>query len=186
MNGIKGTEINKDIITELSLRKKILKERATALASKKIEIEDEDHIEVLEFKLAQEHYAIETRFIREVYPLKEITPLPCTPPFVTGLINVRGQIISVIDIRKFFDLPLKGLTDLCRIIIIRNGWMEFGIFADDITGMRSIPAKDIQSSLSLLSGIRAEYLKGITKDQIVILDAGKILTDKKIIIHEEV
>ena len=43
-------------------------------------------------------------FVREVYPLKDYTPLPCTPPFVLGLVNVRGQIISVIDIKKFFDI----------------------------------------------------------------------------------
>ena len=85
-------------------KKTILKARAKALA---LEPEREkrkgEYLEVVEFLLAYETYAIETAYVREVYPLKELTVLPCTPPFVLGIINVRGQILSVIDIKKFFD-----------------------------------------------------------------------------------
>src|SRR5665647_997435 len=66
-------------------------------------------IEIIEFLLAYERYGIESSYIGEVYPLKDLTPIPCTPPFVLGVMNVRGKIISVIDMRKFFELPDKGL-----------------------------------------------------------------------------
>lgn len=57
-----------------------------------------------------------SEYVREIYPLKEFTPIPCTPPFVLGIINVRGQILSVIDIKKFFDLPEKGLPISTRLL----------------------------------------------------------------------
>ena len=89
--------------------KRILKRRAEILAREKAEKADEDSIEVVEFLLANEHYGIESHFIREVYPLKDYTPLPGVPSFVLGLVNVRGRILSVIDIKKFFDMPDKRI-----------------------------------------------------------------------------
>ncbi len=167
-------------------KRKILKERARILASEPEKKRSEECIEVVEFLLASEKYCIETKYVREVYPLKELTPLPCTPQFVSGIINARGQILSVIDIKKFWDLPEKGLTELNKVIIIYNNKMEFGILADAVSGVRLIPVREIQSGLPTLTGIRAEYLKGVTKDRLVVLDAEKILNDKKIIIHNEV
>ena len=167
--------------------KKILKARAQALAREpKSAQEPEDAIEVIEFVLAHEKYAVESSYVREIYPLKELTPLPCTPPYVLGIVNVRGQILSVVDIKKFFDLPGKGLTDLDKVIILQSDAMEFGILADLILGTRNIVLRELQPSLPTLTGIREEYLKGVTADQIVILDGGKLLSDTKIVVHEEI
>ncbi len=66
-----------------------------------------EHIEVLEFILAHERYAIETAWVQEVYPLRQLTPLPGTPAFVLGVVNVRGKIISVMDLRVFFLVCLR-------------------------------------------------------------------------------
>lgn len=168
-------------------KKKILKARAAALAREPGGgAAAEAYLEVVEFLLAHEKYAVESTYIREVCPLKEITPLPCTPPFVLGIINVRGQILSVMDIKKFFDLPQKGLTNLNKVIILHTDEMDLGILADAIVGTRSIPLKGIQPSLPTLTGIRAEYLRGVTNERLVVLDAAKILSDKRIIVHEEV
>lgn len=143
-------------------------------------------LELLEFRLAQECYALETRYVREVYPLKDLTPLPCTPPFVLGIVNVRGRITPVIDIKKFFDLPDQGLTDLHRIIFVRGNDLEFGLLADVIVGVRTIPLESLQPSLPTLTGIRADYLKGVTAERLVVLDLDRILTDPKIMVQEEV
>lgn len=167
-------------------KKKILKARAAALAEEPKEKGTGEYIEIIEFLLAYERYAVESNFVREVYPLKELTPLPNVPPFVLGIINVRGQILSVIDIKKFFDLPEKGLTDLNRVIILHDKTMEFGILADSIIGVRAIGIDEIQPSLPTLTGIREEYLRGVTKETVVILDAGRLLSDRKIVVHEEV
>jgi len=175
-------------------KKRVLRTRAALLAKEPGEREAGEYIEVVEFLLAQEHYGIETRYIREVYPLRDYTPVPCTPSYVLGLINVRGQILSVIDIKKFFEMPEKGLSDLNKVIILHSGepgqnkavGMEFGILADAILGVRNISLDDIQPPLPTLTGIREDFLRGVTGERAVILDAGKLLADKNIIVHEEV
>jgi len=168
-------------------KRTILKARAKALARRRErEAPVQEPIEVVEFLLAYERYALESSYVREVYPLKELTPLPCTPPFVLGIINVRGQILSVIDLKKLFDLPEKGLTDLNKVILVQSGAMQLGILADVILGVRSIPVQDVQGPLPTLTGIREEYLRGVTRDRLVVLDVGRILSDKNIVVHEEV
>ena len=141
---------------------------------------------MLEFRLAQEHYALEDRWVQEVCPLKELTPLPCTPPFVLGIVNVRGRILPVLDLKKLFDLPEQGLTDLHRIILVRGNDLELGLLADVIVGVRSIPADSLQPSLPTLTGVRSDYLKGVTAERLVVLDLARMLADPKIIVHEEV
>lgn len=168
-------------------KKRIFKQRASALARETPkEVAAGAQMEVVEFLLAQETYGVESSYVREIYPLKEITPVPCTPPFVLGIISVRGQMLSIIDIKKFFDLPEKGLTDLNKVIILYNAEMEFGILADNILGVRTIELSGLQSSLPTLTGIREKYLKGVTKNRKIILDAGKLLLDKNAVLHEEV
>jgi len=167
--------------------RRILRERARALAREAVPAETADaSIEVIEFLLAHERYAIASEYVRGVDPLEDLTPLPCTPSFVLGIVNVRGEILSVIDLKKFFDLPGKGLTDLNKVIVLESANMVFGIVADAISGMRRILRADIQSSLPTLTGIREDYLLGVTAERVVILDAEKLLTDGKLIVQEQV
>lgn len=166
---------------------RILKARAHTLAREAMPAEAADAgIEVIEFLLAHERYAVESRYVREVYPLEILTPLPCTPAFVLGIINLRGEILSVIDIKKFFDLPAKGLTDLNKVIVLESKDMVFGILADVISGVHRIQRADIQSSLPTLTGIRSNYLHGVTAERVVVLDAEKLLNDETLIVQEQV
>ena len=166
---------------------RILKERAQTLAQEPARAEAVDEgIEVVEFLLAHERYAVASEHVRKVYPLEDIAPLPCTPAFVLGIVNVRGEILSVIDIKKFFDLPEKGLTDLNKVIVLESEDMVFGIVADAISGVRRIQRAGIQPSLPTLTGIREDYLLGVTAERVVILDAEKLLADEKLIVQEQV
>jgi len=165
----------------------ILKARAKALAREpEREAATEEYLEVVEFLLAHERYAVESVHIREVYPLKDLTPVPCTPPFILGIVNVRGQILTVIDIKRFFDLPEKGLSDLNKVIIVHVGEIKLGILADAILSVRFLPLAEIQAPPPTLTGIRAEYLRGVTGERTVILDVSRILADEKIVVREEV
>jgi purine-binding chemotaxis protein CheW len=164
----------------------ILRERARELARETEKAPAGESIEVVEFLLSYEKYGIEASYVRELAPLKELTPVPCTPAFVLGIGNVRGRIISVIDIKKFFDLPEKGLTDLNKLIILRLGQMEFGVLADVISGVRTVYVDELQAAPPTFTGPRLEYLRGITKERVAILDAVRLLSDKQIIVHEEV
>jgi purine-binding chemotaxis protein CheW len=168
-------------------KREILRTRAKALAKEENHKDvGGEYIEIVEFILASETYGIESSYVREVYPLRELTPLPGTPPFVLGIINVRGRIVSILDIKKFFDLPDKGLTDLNKVLILHGHTMEFGLLADALVGVRKIATSELQASLPTLTGIREEYLKGVTNERLVVLDAEKLLADKKIIVHDNI
>ncbi len=178
--------LNQKVMMSSENKRSVLKSRALALAAEKSEVTNpKEFIEIVEFSLAYEKYGIETTFCREVYPLKDFTILPGAPSFVLGIINLRGQIISVIDLKRFFNLPEKGLGELNKVIVLRNEQIEFGILADVILGTRSVAIDELQSSPISAIGIGAEYLKGITGDHTIILDSEKILRDEKIIVHQE-
>ncbi len=164
----------------------ILTKRARALAQEPGQaISVQNCLEIIEFRLSRETYGIEYAFVREVFPLEDLTPLPCAPSFVLGIVNVRGRIISVVDLKKFFNLPDGGLGDMNKIIIMSNDVMEFGILADVIIGTFSIPPGDIQPPPPTVTGIGAGYLKGVTGGRVIILDAERILGDEKIIVLQE-
>jgi purine-binding chemotaxis protein CheW len=164
----------------------ILKARARALAQEPAPVgAARELLDVIEFRLASETYAIESAFVREVYLLKDFTPLPGVPPFILGIANVRGQILSIIDLRKLFNLTDQGLGQLNQVIIIRNDRMEFGILADAIIGAHSILRAAIQPPLPTVTGVGAEYLKGVTGDREIILDAERILSGSDIVVNQE-
>lgn len=179
--------IERGATRSLDEKRAILKARARALAQDPNEQKPiSETLEVLEFLLANESYGIESSFVRELYRVKNFTPLPGTPAFVRGITSVRGEILSVIDMKRFFALPEMETTDHNQVIIVRNDAMEFCILADQISGVRLIPLEDIQPPPPTLTGISAEYLRGVTSDRTVVLDAEKILSDRKIVVDEEV
>jgi purine-binding chemotaxis protein CheW len=166
-------------------KQKILRARARLLAENQEEPKiAQSRLEIVEFVLASEHYGVEIGYIREIHALQELTPLPCTPPFVLGIANIRGQILSILDIKKLFGLPEKGLTDLNKVICVAANRIEVGILADAILGVRSIAIDELQTSLPTLSGIHAEYIKGVRRDSLAVLDVGKILSDPGIIVDK--
>lgn len=165
---------------------RILAARAQALATPSQAETDGEAIDVIEFLLSGERYGMAFAYVREVFPLLDLTRLPCTPPFVLGIVNVRGEIVSVVDLRKFFDLPENGLGDLNKVIVLHSAAMTFGILADSVVGVRTVPRSELQPSLPTLTGLRERYLLGVTGDPMVILDAAKLLADPRIVIDESV
>jgi purine-binding chemotaxis protein CheW len=165
----------------------ILKNRAVAMAQEPEQKKVASAvIEVITFTLAAETYGIESAFVREVYQLKDFTPLPGAPSFIFGIVNVRGQILPVVDLKKFFNLPGKGLGEMNKVIILSNAQMEFGIMADIVNGTQAIELEDILTVPPTVSGIGEKYLKGVTKEHIMVLEAESILNDEKIIVNEQV
>ncbi len=171
-----------------SKEQSILRSRAQELAEEpKEELRIEDQIEILEFVLTGEHYGVESIYAKEVYPIKELTPIPSLPSFVIGIISIRGQILSILDIRRFFELPTKeGLGDLNRVIHVHTPEMELGLLADRIVGVHFIPKKKIQPPLPTLTGIRSEFLSGVTSERLIVLDIQKMLKDPRLIVNQEV
>lgn len=182
MNGQKAVSPVSDNETELS----ILKCRARILALEPEKgIPASELLNVLIFSLCGESYAIEAAFVREVYQLKEFTQLPGVPEFILGIINVRGQILSVIELNKLFGITTTGIWQLNKVIILHDAQMEFGILADEIVATRSLLKREIQTSIPTISGIRATFLQGVTAEHIIVLDGERILGDKSIVLHQK-
>ena len=163
-----------------------LKNRARELAQPLAGESADEQLEIIEFLLAGERYGITSEQVREVCPLLELTPVPCTPPYVLGIIDVRGEFISVIDIKKYFELSGQGLSDLNKVIILHSQSMTFGILVDVIVEVRYIAKAELQAPLPTLAAIRAEYLLGITADHLAIIDEAKLLADRTLLVNEEV
>lgn len=178
--------IERGFVPTAAEKQELLRTRAQELSREAAREPVGDAIEVVEFELADEHYGFELTRVREACLLREVTPVPCTPSFVLGIINLRGEIRTVINLKEFFGLPGKGITQLNKIILIQDGDMQLGILADEIRGVRSILLGDLQPVLPTLTGVRADYFRGVTSDRLIVLDAVKILADERIVIQEEV
>lgn len=157
---------------------RILRARAARLAQMPAGDELGAILDVLEFNLAGERYAIETRHVDEVQPLRNFTPLPGVPACVPGIVSVRGRILPVVDLKDFFDLPGLGTSDLHHVIVVRGLDLEVGLLAEDIAGLRHIRADGLQS-LPTLAGARGEYLKGVTEERVAVLDLHRLLEDPR-------
>jgi purine-binding chemotaxis protein CheW len=165
----------------------LLKKRAVLMSSvNERETDYRSNTEIIVFLLADERYGIESAYVREVYPLKDLTPLPGVPSYIAGIVNVRGRILPVVDLKKFFNLPGKGLRELNKLIILYDLQMEFGILADEVEGTKIICIEELLAAPGSEEGIVEKYIKGITRDHLIILSARSLLSDKSIIVNEEV
>jgi len=160
----------------------ILQDRAQNLAGRKKTAGEADgsQISVVEFLLMPERYAIEEKYISEVFFLKDITPVPGTPPYVMGVINLRGRIVSVVNLKSLFRLKDRGLTDLNKVIVIQHGDMEFGIVSDAIAGSKTIDSGQLSEPPLSLQGQGADYISGVTSDGLILLNAMALLSGKAI------
>lgn len=167
-------------------RRRILKERAELVAlEKEPGTGEEECFTVMEFLLAYEHYAIEIVHVKEVLRIRELTLLPGTPSFVLGIINIRGEIFSIIDLKTVFNLPDRGLPEFNTVIVMRDEARRFGIVVDSVIGIKKIFNSALKPPPATITGNRAGYIKGVTSEAVIVLDGGKILADRGLSVHEK-
>jgi len=164
---------------------RVLEARARVAAKPPLKPDESERLEVLAFTLAGESYGVETRHVVEVRKVRELTPLPCTPRLVAGVLNLRGQILAVLDLRVFFELPGAGLTELNRVIVLRGPDTQFGLLADAVDGVRSVAVSELQEGLPTLTGVREQFLRGITGQMLAVLDGDRLLTDAALKVNEQ-
>lgn len=162
----------------------ILEERARALA-RTAETREDETIQVVLFSLSNETYGITTDYVREVQPLQNVSPVPCTPDFIVGVINVRGAIYSVVDIRDFLGLQKQAVTDSTKVILVNAAGLEVGILADDVLGAVNVPVADVKPPLATRAGVKEEFTLGVTRDMMSILNLEALMRDERMVIHEE-
>ncbi|HSX91094.1 MAG TPA: chemotaxis protein CheW [Pseudomonas sp.] len=136
-----------------------------------------DEFEALRFGISGELYAIASEYVALVMPLSQYTPLPNTPAYVLGIVNVRGRIVSVLDLRVLFELPIDSLSERNFLLILQSPEMEFGVLIDRVLGIAQIRRDALQKAPANLSGVRANYLLGVTAEQATVLDGARLLSD---------
>lgn len=142
-------------------------------------------ITIIKFALLSHIYAFETKYISEVLLNKKITPIPGTPPFVWGVINLRGKIVSAINLQTFFKMGDKGLTDQNHLIVLSTQEMFFGVICDKVFGIFTEDESLSQAPPSTLNENYLKYISGILPDNSILLNAHKILTSSEIIITKQ-
>lgn len=142
----------------------------------------------LSFVLNKEEYGIEILKIKEIMGMTDITVIPQTPSFIKGVINLRGQIIPIIDLRVKFDMPAEQYTDRTCIIVVELDYQNeitlMGLVVDSIQEVVNIAEEKITKVPYINAKIKSDYIKGIaeTGDTIkIILDITRVLTEEEFV-----
>lgn len=145
--------------------------------------EEGEKLQVLLFRLDQEIYAIEISCIHEVLEYSKVTKVPRTPDFMLGVINLRGKVVPVVDLRRQFDMTLSDVTvETCNIIIdvtIDNEEISVGILADDVREVVEIDKGGLKPPPSFGSTMDISFIKGIAsvnEDFVIVLDITEIFS----------
>lgn len=131
------------------------------------------------FALQDQIYGVEIFKIKEVMSYRKLTPLPNMKGFVKGIINLRGIIIPVFDLKDKLNLSLEPYTPFHVIIVMEIAGRIMGIIADEISDVVELSPQNVQSTTNLPPGLQAHYIKGIGKvddELIVLLDVDHILS----------
>ncbi len=134
------------------------------------------------FKLGDEEYGVPITQVKEINRLTTTTKVPRSPVFVEGIINLRGQIIPIIDMKKRFDLPLTEYTGEARIIVIQVGNNTFGVEVDSVSEVLRINSSNIEPAPHIVCGIDSIYITGVAKvgeRLLILLDLDKLLSDEE-------
>lgn len=137
-----------------------------------------DFLHVVSFRLGREEYAIEITKVKEIILLEGITHIPQVPEFIEGIINLRGNVIPVIDLRKRFGLAVTERNDQTRVMVTRMEGRIIGLIVDSVSQVMKIPKSNIQPPPETIASMAGEYLLGVGKLEdrmIILLDIEKIL-----------
>ena len=146
------------------------------------EIIQRDEQQLVVFDLASEAYGVDIGAVREIIRLQEITKVPRTPQFVAGVINLRGKVIPVIDLRKRFALQVAAETGDNRIVVVDIGGQDIGAVVDAVTEVLRITRDSIEPPASVITTDDSGYLLGIGKlddKLIILLDLQQVLSQSE-------
>lgn len=172
-------------------------QRAAQLARPPEREEEGEQIELALVQLGREVYGIEVQYVVEIRPAVRITRVPRVPEWVTGVTNLRGRILSVLDLRRFFGLqPAEtkeedSVTPFPDLVVVETSTMEVALLAKDVLEIEPFPTSQIQEMAETIRSVSSEYVRGVIErgaeaPMIVVLDLPTLLADERLIIAEEV
>lgn len=134
------------------------------------------------FRLGNEEYGVNIMQVKEIVPYKEPVKVPNAPNFIEGIINLRGQIIPIVNLKKRFNIPGESVCEETRIIVMNIDSKQVGFIVDDASEVRTISEEDIENAPDIIAGIERKYITGIGKIGeriLILLDLDKLFDDKE-------
>lgn len=165
--------------------RRVLEERARTLARPPASVEAGNRIQVVTFRLGREYYGVETDYVENIHMLKEWTPVPGTPDFCVGVVNLRGRIVSVVDLHAFFGLGKVPTDEDAQVIVVNVEGLEVGLLANEVRSVGPLVLEKLTPVLPTTSHVVAEYARGVTPEMVVLLDLPALMRDRRMIIREE-
>lgn len=148
-----------------------------------------EELKVIVFALAHEEYGIEVERVKTIERMLPITRVPKTPAFIKGVINLRGVVVPVLDLRGRFGLSTVEPTENARIIIVAAAGLEVGFIVDSANDVIDIEEDAIEQPPEVVGGIKAKYLRGVAKlgdnRLLIMLNLAEVLNKSEIIQLEE-
>ncbi|ANB56461.1 cheW-like domain protein [Anoxybacillus sp. B7M1] len=142
----------------------------------------ETELKVIVFQLKDEEYAIPVQQVRSIEKVQHITRVPRTPKFVKGVINLRGVVTPIIDLRERFGIESQSFNEQTRVIIVALGEIEVGLIVDAANDVLDIPVKSIEPPPEVIEAIEADYINGVAKvgkRLLILLNLEKVLDAEK-------
>jgi len=174
---LRRTLAGEAVMTEARARE-VLAARARELAATSAPAESPgEMIETIVFTLAGQRYAIESRFVVEVFLLSELARLPgggADSPAV-GLTGWRGRLLTILDLRQIMTLPTSALDDLARVIVLGGERPAFGVLADRVEELVTVPVAGLHAPHESVR-VNRKFVRGVTEDALLVLDAEALLT----------
>ena len=139
-------------------------------------------IQLVTFRLKDESYGINVMQVQEVLRISEIAPVPGAPAYVLGIINLRGNVVTVIDTRTRFGLPTTERDDASRIVIIESDQQVVGILVDSVAEVVELRQSEIDSAPNIGNDESSRYIQGVAsrdEDLLIVVDLNKLLTDEE-------
>ena len=153
-----------------------------AKAQKEMKVQTEELLQLVSFNIGQEEFGLDIQSIQEINRMVDITRVPNAPEFVSGVINLRGKVIPIIDLRKRFGFPSKEYDKNTRIIVVELNGMVVGFIVDAVSEVLRIPKSITEPPPSIVAGIGSEYITAVAKLEnrlLILLDLERILKDKE-------
>lgn len=139
-------------------------------------------MQLVTFRLQDERYGINVMQVQEVLRVSEIAPVPGAPPYVLGIINLRGNVVTVIDTRSRFGLPSTEVDDASRIVIIESDQQVVGILVDRVAEVVELRVSEIDTAPNVGNEESSRYIQGVVTrddDLLIVVDLNKLLTDEE-------
>ncbi len=143
---------------------------------------DDPLLQWVTFRLDNESYGINVMQVQEVLRLSEIAPVPGAPAHVLGIINLRGNVVTVIDTRTRFGLPPVEACEATRIVIIESDQMIVGILVDSVAEVVNLRMSEIETAPNVGNDESARYIQGVhsrNNEILILIDLNKLLTDEE-------